>query len=95
MKNDSSNLGALGRTKPVDFQPEGEDHRAMAISTTDRQRLLRNSRVFGQAVELFEGDRDAASEWMFTPQPALGGKTPIDVATTELGSREVENGIYS
>jgi putative toxin-antitoxin system antitoxin component (TIGR02293 family) len=63
----------------------------MAISTTHRQRLLRNSSVFGKAVELFEGDREAASEWMFTPQPALGGKTPINVAMTELGSREIEN----
>jgi uncharacterized protein (DUF2384 family) len=39
---------------------------------------------------------------MFSPQPALGGETPIDVARTELGSREVENlagrvehGVYS
>jgi putative toxin-antitoxin system antitoxin component (TIGR02293 family) len=68
----------------------------------ESDRLLRASRVFGRALELFEGDRDAASEWMFSPQPALGGETPIDVARTELGSREVENlvgrvehGVYS
>jgi putative toxin-antitoxin system antitoxin component (TIGR02293 family) len=68
----------------------------------ESDRLLRASRVFGRALELFEGDRDAASEWMISSQPALGGETPIDVARTELGSREVENlvgrvehGVYS
>jgi putative toxin-antitoxin system antitoxin component (TIGR02293 family) len=68
----------------------------------ESDRLLRASRVFGKALELFEGDRDAASEWMLSPQPALGGATPIDVAQTELGSREIENlvgriehGVYS
>lgn len=68
----------------------------------ESDRLFRASRVFGKALELFEGDRDAASEWMLTPQPALGGETPIDVAQTELGSREIENlvgriehGVYS
>jgi uncharacterized protein (DUF2384 family) len=39
---------------------------------------------------------------MLSPQPALGGATPIEVAQTELGSREIENlvgriehGVYS
>jgi putative toxin-antitoxin system antitoxin component (TIGR02293 family) len=68
----------------------------------ESDRLLRASRIFGRALELFEGDRDAAVEWMFSPQPALGGETPIEIARTELGSREVENlagriehGVYS
>ncbi len=52
---------------------------------------LRASRVLAKALELFEGDRDAASEWMRSPLPALGGETPIDVAVTELGARQVEN----
>ncbi len=59
-------------------------------------------RVFAKALELFEGDRDAASEWMLSPLPALGGETPIDIARTEAGARQVENlvgriehGVYS
>jgi putative toxin-antitoxin system antitoxin component (TIGR02293 family) len=66
------------------------------------ERLLRASRLFGKALELFEGNREAATYWMHSPQPALGGKTPIDVAKTELGTREVEHllgrvehGVYS
>jgi putative toxin-antitoxin system antitoxin component (TIGR02293 family) len=72
------------------------------FQSEESDRLLRASRVFGRALELFEGDRDAAVEWMFSPQPALGGETPIDISKTELGSREVENlagriehGVYS
>jgi putative toxin-antitoxin system antitoxin component (TIGR02293 family) len=68
----------------------------------ESDRLLRAARVFGRALELFEGDRDAAAEWMFSPLPALGGETPIEMSRTELGSREVENlagriehGVYS
>jgi putative toxin-antitoxin system antitoxin component (TIGR02293 family) len=68
----------------------------------ESDRLLRAARLFGRALELFEGDRDGAVEWLTTPKRALGGASPIDVAKTELGSREVENligrlehGVYS
>jgi putative toxin-antitoxin system antitoxin component (TIGR02293 family) len=72
------------------------------FGSDESDRLLRAARVFGRALELFEGDRDAASEWLFTPQRALGGESPIDISRTELGAREVENlagriehGVYS
>lgn len=56
----------------------------------ESDRLLRASRLFGNALELFEGDRDAATEWLTAAQPALGGATPIDLAKTDWGAREVE-----
>jgi putative toxin-antitoxin system antitoxin component (TIGR02293 family) len=56
----------------------------------ESDRLLRASRLFGRALELFEGDRDAASEWLSTAQPALGGAVPLDLARTDVGVREVE-----
>jgi len=63
---------------------------------------LRSSRIFARAVDLFEGDHDAASEWMLSPLPALGGATPNDAVKTEIGARDVENligriehGVYS
>lgn len=56
----------------------------------ESDRLLRASRLFGKTLELFEGDRDAATEWLTTTQPALGGTIPLDLARTELGAREVE-----
>lgn len=56
----------------------------------ESDRLLRASRLFGQTLELFEGDQEAATEWLETAQPALGGAAPLDLARTEVGVREVE-----
>lgn len=56
----------------------------------ESDRLLRASRLFGKTLELFEGDREAATEWLTTDQPALGGALPIDLARTDVGAREVE-----
>lgn len=56
----------------------------------ESDRLLRASRLFGKTLQLFEGDRDAATEWLTTTQPALGGTLPLELARTEVGAREVE-----
>jgi putative toxin-antitoxin system antitoxin component (TIGR02293 family) len=56
----------------------------------ESDRLLRASRLFGRALALFEGDRNAAAEWITTAQPALGGALPVDLARTDVGAREVE-----
>jgi putative toxin-antitoxin system antitoxin component (TIGR02293 family) len=56
----------------------------------ESDRLLRASRVFGSVLELFEGDRVAAIEWLTSGQPALGGAVPLDLAKSEVGSIEVE-----
>ena len=56
----------------------------------ESDRLLRASRLFGQALQLFEGDQAAAADWLETAQPALGGTAPLDLASTEVGVREVE-----
>jgi putative toxin-antitoxin system antitoxin component (TIGR02293 family) len=57
----------------------------------ESERLLRISRVVDQAVQLFEGDRPAAMQWLQAAQPALGGHTPLEYARTEVGAREVED----
>lgn len=56
----------------------------------ESDRLLRLARLFGKALQLVEGDRDAAGEWLTNAQPALGGSVPLDLARTELGAQEVE-----
>ena len=56
----------------------------------ESDRLLRATRLFGKTLELFEGDRNATTEWLMTAQPALGGSIPLDLARTEVGEREVE-----
>ena len=47
-------------------------------------------RVFGKALELFEGDARAAERWLSSPRRALGGATPLELARTEDGAGEVE-----
>jgi len=64
------------------------------FSSDESDRLLRAARVFGAALSLFEGDRDAALTWLEEPQLAFGGAIPLDVARTEIGAREVEDLAY-
>ena len=61
------------------------------LQPEESDRLLRASRVFGKALELFEGDAEAARRWLSTPQRALCGSRPIAVARVDVGAREVEN----
>ncbi len=60
------------------------------LEPEESDRLMRVSRIFGKALELFEGNTDAARKWLFTRQRALGGGRPMVLAKTDLGAREVE-----
>ena len=57
----------------------------------ESDRLVRAARVFGRTMELFEGDSTEAREWLAAPQPALGGRIPLEFARTEVGAGEVES----
>lgn len=61
------------------------------LEPAESDRILRVSRLFAAAIELFEGDGVAARRWMLQKQKALGGKTPLELLATELGAREVES----
>jgi putative toxin-antitoxin system antitoxin component (TIGR02293 family) len=61
------------------------------LSPHQSDRLVRASTVFEEAVSLFDGDVDAAREWLLRPQRALGGETPLTFAQTEIGAREVRD----
>jgi|ERR1051325_4911926 putative toxin-antitoxin system antitoxin component (TIGR02293 family) len=56
----------------------------------ESDRVLRTSRLFAGATDLFEGNRDDARRWLMSPQRALGGAVPLEIARTEVGAREVE-----
>ncbi len=60
------------------------------LDAGESDRLVRLARVFGRALELFEGDLDGAREWLSAAQRALGGMTPLAMAKTDVGAREVE-----
>ncbi len=61
------------------------------LNPDESDRLLRTTRVYGKAVDLFEGDRDAALAWFKSPKRALGGKRPLELTSTDVGAKEVEN----
>jgi putative toxin-antitoxin system antitoxin component (TIGR02293 family) len=56
--------------------------------TSDR--LYRLARIYSLAKDVFEAD-DAAREWLRRPQTGLGNRVPLELMTTEVGAREVED----
>jgi putative toxin-antitoxin system antitoxin component (TIGR02293 family) len=65
------------------------------------ERLVRIIRVIDRAVDLFEGDREAAQKWLNEPNRALSWKVPADLMASETGAYEViklitrlEHGVY-
>jgi putative toxin-antitoxin system antitoxin component (TIGR02293 family) len=74
-------------------------HSRLTVAESDR--TVRLARVYATAVEMI-GNAGKATEWLRTPNRALGGQVPIDQLDTDLGAREVENilgriayGVYS
>jgi putative toxin-antitoxin system antitoxin component (TIGR02293 family) len=61
------------------------------LEPDESDRLLRASRIFGLAIDLFEGDRETALRWLSSAQRALGQRTPMVLMQTDIGAREVEN----
>ena len=59
------------------------------LKPAESERVFRIAFLFDRAVDIL-GSRENAAEWMIAPKKALGGKTPLEYAETELGAREVE-----
>ncbi len=60
------------------------------LKTEEVDGIIRLLRVRAHAVRLFE-DTGLADEWLRTPNPALGGECPIEMARMDIGAREVED----
>ena len=66
-------------------------HHQGRLRWDESDRLVRAARLFAKAVDLFEGDAEAARRWLRAPQSALGGEPPLELASTDIGSRQVED----
>jgi len=55
----------------------------------ESDRVVRYAMLLVLAIEMFEDEGDAA-EWLKVSAMALGGETPLNHATTEMGGRSVE-----
>ncbi len=84
-KEDAINLVQISSRTLARRREEGRLH------PDESDRLIRAARIFGLTSDLFDGDVDSARKWLTAPQPALGGSTPIEYASTEVGAREVES----
>jgi putative toxin-antitoxin system antitoxin component (TIGR02293 family) len=61
------------------------------LAPDESERLMRVATVFEKAVQLFEGEADAAVTWLRSPKKALSNHSPLQYACFEVGAREVEN----
>jgi putative toxin-antitoxin system antitoxin component (TIGR02293 family) len=76
--------------------------RSGELSAAESERLLRVSRIYHAALDLFEGNHKATVAWLGRKNRALAERTPLEMAGTELGGEEVlhligrlEYGVYS
>lgn len=60
------------------------------LSSLESERLIRFARLFDKATEVFGGDEAVAAKWFKQPARALGEKTPLKIAETEIGAQEVK-----
>lgn len=64
--------------------------RTRRLTAQESERIERLARVLA-AAEYVLDDRDDARVWMNTPHQELEGKSPLDVARTEIGARRAES----
>lgn len=94
----SNFVAASGMSIPYTASVIGIPERTLArrkkekrLSPEESERLLRVSKLFDDSLRLFQGDREAAVNWLRSPRKALKNQSPLQFARTEVGAREVEN----
>ena len=80
----------MARLLDIKFRTFLRRKEAGRLQPAESDRVLRASRLFARAQDLFDGDQKAARGWLMKPQRALGGAIPLEIAKTEVGAREVE-----
>ena len=76
--------------------------RSGVLSVDESERILRLSRLYQAALDLFEGDHKAAVAWLGRKNRALIGRMPVEMAALEVTGEQVlqligrlEHGVYS
>lgn len=64
------------------------------LSAEESDRLVRLARVYAKALDLFNGDEEATSDWLTRTQRAFRGVTPLEMTRTDVGAQEVETLIF-
>jgi len=63
---------------------------AGVLNAEESDRLVRLARVYARTLYFFDGDAEAATEWLTDAQYSFGGVPPIEMARTDVGAQEVE-----
>lgn len=59
------------------------------LTAAESDRLYRFTEVYDAALDLFEGDKEMANQWLSTPAIGLGGEIPMAVIRTSTGANDV------
>ena len=73
--------------------PKTTLHRRQRLNPEESQRLERLARMTALAEDVWE-KADLAHEFLTSVQPQLGDERPIDLARSDLGTRQVEDLLY-
>ncbi len=86
--------GVLGEKAVYSVIPERTFKRRLTnretLKVAEGDAIARFLRIVEAANKAF-GEQDFARKWLNLPNPALGGRIPIELAETDTGAREVED----
>lgn len=88
-ENTELGIGEIARLVQINPRTLSRRKREGRLHADESDRVLRLSRVYAKALDLFNGDLDRTQHWLSTPKVALGGEPPLDYARVEVGAREV------
>ncbi|PIG93268.1 toxin-antitoxin system, antitoxin component [Gloeocapsopsis sp. IPPAS B-1203] len=87
-KNDVKQL--FGISESTQFRYEKQNS---VLKPAIADRLERFSRIYNQALELFEDEKET-QRWLSTPKAALEGNSPLKALATDAGAKLVEQILY-
>ncbi len=61
------------------------------LHADESDRVARLARLKDEALEMMQGNDEAAIQWLHTPLEILSNETPMGHASTEMGARDVED----
>ena len=79
--------------RETDIIPKSTLHRRerdrKPLSKDESERILALSMVFAETLRLYHVDSAKAAQYLRTPHPMLGGKTPMDLAVPSIAGAEL------
>ncbi|MCX4027493.1 DUF2384 domain-containing protein [Endozoicomonas sp. SM1973] len=61
------------------------------LTPDESSKVYRFAQLYDLVKAMMLDDDEKARDWLQTPEPLFGGKTPLEYARTEFGAKEVED----